>query len=75
MPHSHRPKPLVVSVALIAPVSKLAAAGKADTIISSIALSDSKMTILDCAILALNGLRSWRCDSLINSASIKSLAA
>ena len=55
-PIPNGPKPLAISAAVIAPVSKLATPGKVDTITSSMALRDSKMTSLGCAIMDLNGL-------------------
>jgi len=48
------PRPLAISAAVTALVSKLATPGNADTITSSMALRDSKMTFLDCAIRDLN---------------------
>jgi hypothetical protein len=54
------PKPRAISAAVIAPVSKPAIPGKADTITSSIALRESKMTFLGSAIADLNDRIIWQ---------------
>jgi hypothetical protein len=59
-PIPNGPKPLAINAAVIAPVSKPATPGKADTITSSMALRDSKMTFLGSAIADLNDRIIWQ---------------